>query len=51
MDSEGCDDEGLSLRDASDREFESDLTIGMGENTTVSEGDFDRRTWLSGETE
>ena len=44
MNSEGRDDEGLSLRDVGDGELEGDLTIGVREYTTVGKRDFDGRT-------
>jgi len=44
MNSDRSDVKGMALRNASDRDVESDLTIGMNENTTVGEGDTNRRT-------
>jgi len=38
----------MALRNASDRDVESDLTIRMRENATVSEGDTDWRTRFGG---
>ena len=40
------DVKGMALRNASDRDVESDLTIGMYEDTTVGNSDANRRTWF-----
>ena len=42
---DGGDLKGDTLRSASDRDVESSLTIRLQE-TTVGEGDRDRRTWF-----
>jgi len=42
VNSEGCDNEGLSLRDSGDGELESDLTIGVSKYATVGQRDLDR---------
>jgi len=48
VNSDRSDVKGMALRNASDRDIESDLTIRMRENTTVSEGDTDWRTRFGG---
>ena len=40
------DVKGVMLRNASDRNVESDLAIRMRENTTVGEGYTNRSTWF-----
>ena len=45
MDSDRGDVKGEALGNASDRDVESSLTIRLQE-TTVGEGDRDRRTWF-----
>ena len=48
VNSDWSDVKGMALRNASDRDIESDLTIRMRENTTVSEGDTDWRARFGG---
>jgi len=47
MNSDGCDVKSMALRNATDRDVESDLTIRL-KNTTVGDSDSDRRTWFGG---
>ena len=46
MNADRGDEKGMTLRNASDRNVESDLAIRMRENTTVGEGYANRSTWF-----
>ena len=46
MNPDGGDVKGMTLRNASDRNVESDLAIRMRENTTVGKGYANRSTWF-----
>jgi hypothetical protein len=46
MNADRGDEKGMTLRNASDRNVESDLAIRMRENTTVGKGYANRRTWF-----
>ena len=47
MDSDRGDVKSMTLRDTSDRDVESNLTIGL-QDATVGDGDTNRRTWFGG---
>ena len=46
MNPDGGDMKGMTLRNASDRDVESNLAIRMHEDTTVGKSDANRRTWF-----